>query len=43
MTTALALLAQEESSINPILNGVSVFIALAGLLVVLLLWGRGRS
>jgi len=42
MTTALTVLA-ADSSINPVLNGVSVFIAFAGLLVVLLLWGRGRS
>lgn len=41
-TTALTVLA-EDSSINPILNGVSVFIALLGLLVALLLWGRGRT
>lgn len=41
MTTTLKLLA-EESTINPILNGVTVFIALFGLLVALLLWGRGR-
>jgi lipopolysaccharide export LptBFGC system permease protein LptF len=40
-TTALTVLA-EDSSINPILNGVSVFIAFLGLLVALLLWGRGR-
>jgi hypothetical protein len=42
MTTALTVLA-EDASINPILNGVSVFVALVGLLVVLLLWGRSRS
>jgi hypothetical protein len=42
MTTALTVLA-EDSTINPILNGVSVFVALTGLLVVLLMWGRGRS
>jgi hypothetical protein len=41
-TTALTVLA-EDTSINPILNGVSVFVALTGLLIALLMWGRGRS
>jgi hypothetical protein len=42
MTTALTVLA-EDTTINPLLNGVSVFVAFTGLLVALLLWGRGRS
>ncbi|MFZ5849815.1 MAG: hypothetical protein ACOYY2_00245 [Actinomycetota bacterium] len=34
---------QPRSSINPVLNGVVTFLALAGLLLAVLLWGRGRG
>jgi len=34
---------QPTSSLNPVLNGVVTFLALAGLLLAVLLWGRGRG
>lgn len=43
LLAAVVAVQQPTSSINPILNGVVSFLALAVLLLAVLLWGRGRG